>query len=55
MSKINKIKTWAWWKIHEKIIMSLISQAIESLISKLEDLEYVHFKFKGKDYKFKRS
>jgi hypothetical protein len=55
MIRLNKVKSWAWWKIHEKVIMSLVGKAIKSLLHKLEDLEYVNFKFKGKVYGFSQS
>lgn len=49
---LKNFKSWAWWKVHEKIIMDLVSQGVQSLIDKIEGLDSVSFKFRNKEYHF---
>lgn len=52
MLKFNQVKRWAWWRIHETILVGLASKAIKALMSKVPEVEAVSFTLRGKTHSF---
>lgn len=52
MQKFNQVKRWAWWKIHETILVGLASKAIRILMSNVPEVEAISFTVRGKSYSF---
>ena len=52
---MHKAANWLFWKLHGTKINSLIESKCQLIVSQIEGLENLNFKFRGKEFKFTKT